>query len=366
MFSLNKNPFHLGKNDFILKTNLKVFQANLLNFVKNLIKTLGGRGKHSENLRHLNFIFIKPRFHKQNSYFMDEIKLANYISLAYSIFINHFPQTILLTQDSQDFWVHECYKNLFFKMIRKEKDYQESERKKFNSKSTFISIMKSHKSAEAVAENSVKNSEAENTTSHASETTIPESVVGKMIEKIDQQTQASPKMITLEKPRLTFERIAIEKNNKYYDRKKLEAMQEQEKKIKQEKRQAKIKAKQLANQQKEREIQEKIRKIQEQIQMNQVSKVPEKIQNIGQPTPFVGIAGVPPKIKQMADRQESMLNEVKASNITGSKPVAALKPSKQDMIENLQNILLDLQKTTEEIEVSESSTSEVEVTDSLG
>ena len=101
---------NIGKNDYLRKLPLQQFQMDIERFVNHL-KNLVADAKF------LNICFVKPRYHKNND-IMEERAQAHYISLAYSIFLNSYPQTILFTQDSRDPWVSNAYRSLFFDMIR--------------------------------------------------------------------------------------------------------------------------------------------------------------------------------------------------------------------------------------------------------
>jgi len=101
---------NLGKNDYLRKLPMVKFQSDMEKFVNNLSDVVGDRN-------FLNLSFIKPRYHANNNY-EEEQRQAHYISLAYSVLLNHYPQTIMFTQDSRDPWVSQAYKSLFFDMIR--------------------------------------------------------------------------------------------------------------------------------------------------------------------------------------------------------------------------------------------------------
>merc|ERR1711920_192096 len=96
---------NVGKNDYIRGVSMRDFQHHIEEFVRRLSHIVGDK-------KHLNFCFIRPRFHKDADY-NEEQKQAGYISMAYSIFLNHYPQTIMFTQDSRDEWVSQAYKSLF-------------------------------------------------------------------------------------------------------------------------------------------------------------------------------------------------------------------------------------------------------------
>ena len=101
---------NVGKNDYIRGVSMRDFQHYIEEFIRRLSHIVGDK-------KFVNICFIRPRYHKDADY-NEEQKQAGYISMAYSIFLNHYPQTIMFTQDSRDEWVSQAYKSLFHDMIR--------------------------------------------------------------------------------------------------------------------------------------------------------------------------------------------------------------------------------------------------------
>lgn len=98
----------IGRNDARKGTPIHLFEKQIENFVKNLKQLYADQ-------KFLNICYVRPRYHKDGVY-ENEQHQARYVSSAYAILLNNFPQTILFSQDSRDYHVSLAYRSLFFNM----------------------------------------------------------------------------------------------------------------------------------------------------------------------------------------------------------------------------------------------------------